>query len=177
VRIKARLGALVVGASLWAASAAPGLAADSGAVSAQVTVAAPCITVSTTAIDFGAQSLSTIAVKDLTYANCGPVDEKIYGRATNASGNSASWTLDPAFVGGASCGSGSPINKYALNSYQNNNNSASGFTMLSTTDQLIETIAGGATGSRDRVVITMPCAGSSGVGQTMSFTLTFTATY
>ena len=28
----------------------------------------------TTAIDFGAQSLSTIAVKDLTYANCGPVD-------------------------------------------------------------------------------------------------------
>src|SRR5690349_17668262 len=141
MRIRARVGILGVVASLWAASAAPGLAADTGAVSAQVTVAAPCITVSATTVDFGARSFAVLASKDLTYTNCGPVDEKIYGKATNASGTSGTWTLDPAFRGEQTCGSGAPTNKYAVISQVG---VSSDYTFLSTADQLLETATAGS---------------------------------
>jgi hypothetical protein len=175
MRSMARGGLVLALMAQWLLGTAAAFGADTGTVDAKVTVAAPCITVSTLTLDFGALPLSGLGNKAVGYTNCGSVDEKIFGKGSDASGGSASWTLSSAFVGGASCGSGSPTNQYSLTSYIGNTGSP--YTVLNKTDQLLETVTAGATGTRDRVAISMPCSGSSGAGETMTFTLTFTATY
>jgi hypothetical protein len=173
--LQRRLLALVL-ASAWACAATPMLAADSGSVDAQVTVATPCLVVAPGAVDFGTLTFGSNAYAGVTYTNCGSTYEKVYGRATDADGASGAWSLSPAFVGGASCASDPVTDAYRLNVLSN-----ASFTFspvaLSTTDQLVETVASSATGDGDRLYITMPCPGSSGGGEVMSFQITYTATF
>jgi hypothetical protein len=159
-----------------AGQAGPTLAADTATVSASVSIVAPCLTVSTTTLDFGAQQLSTDAAfvsvdRTITYTSCSTTSETIFGRGTGATdGAAASWSLTGSSL---PCSDLGP-NKYRLRSHP----SGVGPThTLLTFDQGLEVLAAGATGLADRMELTTACTGSAGAGRTMSFNVTFTATF
>ena len=179
MRSRVRVLTLAVASSLWAASATPGLAANSATVDAQVTVESACVIVSTLSVNFGTLPFSSdggnpsSGSSAISYTNCGGASEKIYGRGTDATGGngSATWSL------------GSPpklcpdrgLNNYRFGAYQN----ASGSNGLefSKVDQFIESVAAGDAGLIDLLYIHMPCTGSNGAGLTMSFQAIFTASF
>lgn len=168
-------------AGLWAGSALPVLAADSGTVEATVTVATPCLIVTPNQVDFGTLPFSAIAgplssgVESVSYTNCSEASQRVYGRGTDATGGSGteafSWTLTSL----PACGSvDNPVlNQYALVAADGVNPA----TPLSLTDQQLEVVAGGAQGTVSMLGLYMPCAGSDGVGAIVSFQAIFTATF
>jgi len=179
MRLRARLFTLALGASLWAASAAPSLAADNATVAAHVDVATPCITVSTSTLNFGTLSFSTpgvnpvSSVQAVSYTNCGGTAEKVFGHGTNANQANGTivWSLVPPI---GNCDNYGGPNKYGLVLHTPDTLT---YTLLSNTDQLLETVAAGGTGAKDHEALFMPCAGSNGAGQTMNFQTVFTATF
>jgi hypothetical protein len=164
--------ALALGASYFMLSALPASSADSGAVSAKVTVASPCITI-TDSLDFGVKAFSkTWAPPDSafgtssSYANCSAGSENVSFRGTDAKSqtSSATWTL----VGYTpNCGT----NQYLLTVAKQG--ASSGDYALKT-DQPLETAAAGATRTLNLGLV-MPCTGSSGAGETMTLQYIFTA--
>jgi hypothetical protein len=163
-------------AALAGGQAGPALAADTVTVSASVSMVAPCLTVSTTSLDFGGQLMSSVAGmvtvdRSITYTSCSGTSEKIFGRGTTANnGGTATWTLTAPTVNCPDLG----LNKYQLRSHP----SAAGPSHnLFTFDQQLETVASGATGLADLLALTTPCTGSDGSGSTMSFQAIFTATF
>ena len=175
-----RLTTALVTAALAGGLAGPALAADSVTVDAVVSIVAPCITVSTTAVDFGANlpSVGTDASRSLrafSYASCSGLAEKVFGRGTDANGPTATWSLlhvpEACSVRG--------LNNFSL--YGQGDTSGIGRTYVSypltTTDQELETVGPGAAGTISELVLWMPCVGSDGVGETMSFQITFTASF
>jgi hypothetical protein len=166
------LTGFAVAVSYFAMSSLPAFSADAGTVTATVTVAGPCITVPTTTIDFKSLGFSgattpVAGVETLGYTSCSAAAQKVFARGTDATGTSATWTL-AAFA--YPCLGG--VNKFVLNLYAG----GSLHTTLSGTDQEIETVAAGLPGSVNMLQLIMPCQGSSGGGQTMSFQVHFTAT-
>jgi hypothetical protein len=159
-------------ALIWASTATPILAADNGTVDASVTVATPCLLVTPSSLDFGTLAFNSTASQPVTYTNCGITYERVYGKGTDATGTAATWTLNPTF---GSCGPGS-ADQYGL--YVATYSGAT-FTPvnLSTTDALLESVAPNSAGVGDQLFIRMPCAGSGGGGETMSFQVTYTATF
>lgn len=164
-------------AALAGGQAGPTFAADTVTVSASVAIVAPCLTVSTTTLDFGAQQLSTDAAvvstdRTITYASCSATSETIFGRATGATdGASAAWSLTGSSL---QCSDLGP-NKYRLRSHPSGVGPS--HTLL-TFDQALEPVlAAGATGLADRLELTTACTGSDGAGSTMSFNVIFTATF
>lgn len=164
--------------ALWAGSATPILAADNGTVEASVSVAAPCLIVSPGQVDFGTLPFSTVSgvsagFENLSYANCSTAAEVVFGRGTDATGNSGgtpiSWALEPTLNG---CG-GIGVNQYNLSvRIPGSPNFA-----LAATDAAIETVQPGNSGAANSLALVMPCSGSDGIGTLMSFQAIFTATF
>jgi hypothetical protein len=163
-------------AALAGGQAGSAFAADTVTVSASVSIVAPCLTVSTTTLDFGAQQLGTDSAmvsvdRTITYTSCSTTTETIYGRATAATnGGGASWSLT---------GNSLPCSDLGPNKYQLHSHPSGAGTShtLFTFDQQLETLAAGVTGLVDRLQLTTACTGSGGAGSTMSFNVIFTATF
>lgn len=152
----------------------PGMAADNGAVNAQVTVeaAAACIELSASAIDFGTLALgaqNAPGTPGITVTNCGGADATILASGTNATGTGAAWTLvDSA----ETCADTLGTDNYHLDLATP---LGASIATLSGTNKEVGTLAGAAT--VDHVArISTACPGSSGAGQSMSMQITYVAT-
>lgn len=153
--------------------ALPVAANDNGTVPGSVTVEASnaCILVEGT-YDFGtlpfAESGLTFGAQSQTAANitsCGSGNQDIFVRGTDAIGESAAWSLNPAVVD-APC----QPDSYGLLATDFIRPGAA----LSTTDT--QWVPLGANAAIETYgVIYMPCQGSSGAGQLMSFSVIYTA--
>jgi hypothetical protein len=151
-------------------SVLPAFSADSGSLNMTVAVASPCLTVAPESGTFGPKSFSasaeTPSTTELdtrpTVTNCSQTSESLFVKGTDAVGSGgASWTLtDPQSIG---------VNHYALKS---------GSQALGVRD---EPVASGSLAAGDivrpPVLLYMPTGGSDGGGQTMSMSLTYTATF
>jgi hypothetical protein len=166
-------------AALFGAAASPALAADNATVDASVSMAAPCLTVSTSQLDFGAQGFSpdggspSVAQQSLVYTSCSESYERVFAHGTSAAeagGGSASWALSAASLDCPDYG----VNKYGLGLHS----TAFGFDRaLTTVDQQLEIVGNGSAGSLDQATFRAPCIGSDGAGTTMEFQIVLTATF
>jgi hypothetical protein len=166
-------GVLVVAVLLAVSLVMPAAAASEEAVTGTVTVATPCITVGES-LDFGSLRFSrpgesaTAAFDNTSYTNCSSGGEDIYVHGTKAtsSTSAAEWNLTGTIV----CNVGP--NYYRLGVGDSNSG-----VNLSTSAQLLgANVAGGATDAVS-VEINMPCSGSDGAGETMTFQVVFTASF
>jgi hypothetical protein len=174
-----RAGAALITACLLAAGrAGPALGADNVTVDAQVSIVAPCLTVSTTAIDFGPQLFSPdggaprVSAQPVSFANCGGANEQVYARGTGATetGGGASWAL---VLPGSSCPAYG-LNRFSLTARA----STAGVDVdLAPQDRLLDLVPAGSSGQFDQLQLHTPCVGSDGAGTTMSFRVIFTATF
>lgn len=168
--MKKRLVAGLLTACAIAASATPAFGDPEGTVSASVSVAAPCIEVTPATLDFGVLGLSSAALPvssalvPVEARNCGTAREQLVARGTNANGSGgSSWTLVSFNLCDAP-------NRFAqlltrnLVQYD-----------LSATDLEIGSPIGGAEVAQLRAGMFMPCAGSGGAGEIMTFSYIFTA--
>jgi hypothetical protein len=152
----------------------PGMAADNGAVDAEVTIeaAAACIELSTSSISFGTLGLgaeNAAGTPGITVTNCGDANATILASGTNASGTGAAWNLvDSA----ATCADTLGTDNYHLGLATP---LGASIATLSTSNKEVGTLAGAAT--VDHVArISTACPGSSGAGQTMSLQVNYIAT-
>jgi uncharacterized repeat protein (TIGR01451 family) len=136
-----------------------------------------CITVSPTAtLDFGTHMLSkpgapvtAAGSPDITVTNCGSAPETIVAHGSDATGPTATWSLDDASANPCSAGT----NVYGL-SLADPADATPAPLRLSTTSKEIATLGAGETLTRG-ATITMACAGSSGAGETLTTEVTFGA--
>lgn len=157
----------------------PGLttAASSGTVSATVTGAAPCITVSGS-IAFGTLPFSQVnnlsggfaGNQGTTVTNCGAQSEAILARLSTATNGNTNWTVTT----GDPCANGS-TNIYGMDVFDYSN--YAGKLRMSGSDQTFLSSLGGNTGLTISGEIFMPCTGSAGAGVQMTSTITLTATF
>jgi hypothetical protein len=169
--------------AVWAGSAMPIMAADSGTVDAQVTAATACILVTPDSLDFGTLPFSNVsqfsdASRSVSYTNCSSASVRVFGRGTDASGSDAggafTWGISAPLPG---C-TGTPPNRYWLNTLKPNERGGDDVVAwLSTSNQELEVIGPSATGTVDKIDLFMPCTGSLGGGSTMTFQIIFTATF
>ena len=152
-------------------SATPAFGDPEGTVSAQVTVAAPCIQVSPGQLDFGTLGFSTdsnsptAASRPVTATNCGAAGS-VLARGTNAtSAAGTTWTLEQE--PSAQCAA---PNRYM----QRVSNGGASLALSATQNTSIRALAAGEAGQLEAFVV-MPCVGSSGAGQVMTFSYVFTA--
>lgn len=162
---------LLVSALLAPAST---MATDNGTVSAQVTVATPCVTVGPN-IDYGTKGFSTstppvssTSSGTSSYTNCSSDPENIYVRGSNAvsTSSSATWQL----TGTGTCSAG-------VNRYYHSVGDDVGGANLSLSDQLINPAAAAGATKTLFANIAMPCSGSDGAGETMTFSIIVTASF
>jgi len=164
--------ALALGGVL-AANAAPTLAAETGTVDAQVTVATPCLVVSPPTVDFGTLPFSTqlsqgYSSQAVEIANCGSSAEQVYGRGTDATSAGGTWALTADHD---SCYS--TVNEFNLKV-----RSPAGLNeYVGSSDLLLETVGAGGIAAANELMLIMPCVGSDGIGEVMSFQAIFTATF
>ena len=173
-----RFLAILAAATLAAVAPMPASAADSVTVTAQVTMAAPCLTVGSTSIDFGGLMFSpdggapSTASRPTSFANCGSATERVFVRGSNAAavGGGATWSLIVPVAGCPALG----LNRFSLVAsitYADIN------VTVSPNDQQIDLVPAGAGGQFDRLTLTTPCQGSAGSGATMTFNVIYTATF
>jgi len=173
-----RLTVVLAVAAVVGGQAGPTLATDSVTVDAQVSIIAPCLTVSTPSIDFGATLFSRPNVpwgasRSISYRDCSGSGEYIFGRATNASetgGGSGSWQLTGSNL---DCSDLGP-NKFGLRVQSTTTFQE---TALLLVDQQLEHIGADALGTINQALLRTPCTGSDGSGSTMSFQIIFTASF
>lgn len=164
-------------AALVGGLASPVLAADTQTVNAEVSLVAPCLTVSTLSVDFGpmlpeVDGTSSLSFRPIRYSNCAAGGEQVFARGTNAIevGGPATWSLSG---GGIACPDFG-VNRFRLFLMT----AAEGLgSSLTTVDQLVDTVPAESDGIRDQLILRAPCQGSDGVGSTMSFQIVFTATF
>ena len=171
MKLVAVAGALAACAIAGSTGPAFGQAQGEGTVSAQVTVAAPCIRVTPAQLDFGTLGFSQSAAapvadsRALSIENCGTGSENIFAHGDNATSTSGTtWTLEP----------NQPDLCSTPNRFRQRIGAGSLSIALSTQDTLIAPVPGGQTVSWTAYLV-MPCTGSSGAGQTMTFPYVFTA--
>jgi hypothetical protein len=183
-RSRRRFGVLFAGivtaVGVFSATSTPAFSADSGSVSATVTPSAPaCITLDKAAINFPSFPFSTSgrvstnppgSFYQVTVSNCGSADINVFGKGTDAtnSGQTVTWTLDNSFSEPCAIG---------LNKFQLSVSSANGGwgKLLSTTDQSLVALGAGQAATIAHT-LRMPCTGSGGAGQAMSWQFIYTAT-
>jgi hypothetical protein len=150
------------------------MAAGNGTVSAQVTVATPCITVGSN-INYGTKAFSTLSPfvsktsnGTSSYTNCSSDPEKIYVRGSNAvsTSSAATWQL----TGTNACNAG-------VNRYYHSVGDDVGGANLTLSDQLINPAAAAGATKTLFATVEMPCSGSDGAGETMTFSITVTASF
>ena len=154
--------------SVFAVSATPAFTADNGTVNMTIQVASPCITVSPQSVEFTPKTFSASATEPTTsdasampeVTNCAAASESLFMQASNAAGSlGAQWSLtSPSGIG---------VNQYALKVGQQA--ATPGLAAFGS-------LAAGDT-RKNPLVLYMPTAGSAGSGQTMSMSVTFTATF
>jgi hypothetical protein len=175
-RVSRRASAVAAIGSMLAllAGATPGLAADSGTVDAQVTVAqaAACIELSVSSISFGTLALgaeNAPGTPEITVSNCGEANATLPASGTNATGADATWSLvDSA----ATCADTLGTDNYHLALATP---AGASVATLSTENKEVGILA--EAGSAAHVAhITTACPGSSGAGQTMSLQVSYLAT-
>ena len=156
--------------------AIPAGAAPSGDVEATVTVEGPCVSVSATAVDFGAVGFSQSATNtedtagSFTVTNCSSQQQDMYGAATDATGDVAgSWTLNEWDESALACTWGPDNFGAGLTQVGN----SAEWWLSSTADTFMYVEAAASIGTIVPHVL-MPCTGSSGVGETMTFSYTIT---
>ena len=162
-------------------------AQSSGDVSGTVTVqqpASPCITIDNTSVAFGTLGFSPSPTSTIfgdanpstTLTNCsgpsgsGGVTQQLFARGSDATGSGALWNLAATTT---PCSAGQDVYGYTV---RPNPGTANG-TSLTATDVLLSSTWGPGPDAGWLHRIYMPCAGSSGAGQTMSTNVTFTATF
>jgi hypothetical protein len=168
----AGMKAVFIAVLLLTLAAAPVAAAPSGDVTATVQVDGPCITVPSAPIVFGSVGFSTESANSekpalsQTISPCTAQTMDLYAKASNAAGDgTGAWTI--AFDGtGLVCTLGADQFGAGVRGMLDVNP-----TWLSTTDTLVNT----GTGYQFYPHLMMPCSNSSGVGETMTYTYTFTA--
>jgi len=171
-----RLAIGIALAMVWAGSALPALAAEDGTVDAQVTVATPCILAEPPSLDYGTLPFRSptnpvqFTNRNITLTNCGAGDERIFGRGTDATiGGNPVWSLVPY----SACAGG--LNEYSLRTVDNTNPLFP--TSLSASNQQLDIVAAGNPSFVALLQLVMPCSGSDGVGQIVTFQAVFTATF
>lgn len=162
-------GVLAIG--LLAASSGPAFGDDEGTVSAQVTAAAPCIQVTPATLDFGTLGFSQSQVsfasasRPLDVTNCGAAIG-LLGRGSDATSTSgAAWDLDTD--GELDCPT---TDRYV----QRVDTGGASVPLHDTSDTNLRALGAGEVADLGAIVV-MPCVGSSGAGQVMTFSYTFTA--
>jgi hypothetical protein len=173
-----------------AAGAVPAFTADSGTVTASISVPAPpvpCLTVTPTSLDYGTQPFSTNngaglnpIGTNLTVNFCGTAaGQNLLASTTAATGPSGSWTPSAYNPGVNPCPS---VNVFYLEVYNAlANTSPPPAIALTSALAPVPASLGGPPEvfpSGDQLVpvrLTMPCQGSNGAGETKTFTVTFTA--
>jgi hypothetical protein len=160
-----------------ALATSPALGAEDGTVHATVTVGAPCITLPTTSVEFGTLTFSTPdtwsfkETPPMSVINCSgiPVDLLVRGTDATSATSAATWNLYGD--GSGSCSQGP--NAYGVGHVHGDY----GYDHLTNLDQAAAT--GVPSGGRHsyRLTLLMPCTGSDGAGETMSFQAIFTATF
>jgi len=183
-RRRSVLLAAVALAAAMIGTGTPVAAQDSGTVGATLTVAdaSACLTVTQTAVsylttlDFSQPGSDAAAKSNPLYAidNCGSVGIDISVRGTDATAADpavATWALtgDPTFT--STC---TTLDVYAVD-VEADGGTFGLFGMLTTTDQVALTLPGGATATNVGHDLWMPCQGSSGASETMSFDVIYTA--
>jgi hypothetical protein len=189
-RSRRRFGVLIVTAAfLFSATSTPAFSADNGSVSASVTPAAgaACITLDKTSINFGSLPLSQSGAvstnspgpnANVLVSNCGDADSKLFGRATNATNQAqatVTWTLDNSTSEPCAIGA----NKFQLRVSDATGSTGGYSKMLSQTDQLLgpaNYLLGPGRSTSIAHEVRMPCTGSGGVSQAMSWQYIYTAT-
>jgi hypothetical protein len=182
----AAAAAVAVATAVFTISALPAFSADNSTVAVKIMAvnAQACLTVSpTTEIDLGQTTFSTaptanfVSLPTITVANCGNVSEFVAVKGTHATGTGPSpgfWTLTDS-QSWTLCQSFSDRNTYGISL------GADLKPYLTTTDQFVTDISSNkkpfAAGSTTPFNggIKVPCSGSGGAGQSMSFQVVFTA--
>jgi hypothetical protein len=169
--MKKRLVAGLLTACAISVSAAPAFGDSEGTVSGRVSVAAPCIEVTPAQLDFGTLGLSPNATspvgasRPLTVTNCGTASENVFARGTNATSTAGTtWTLEPNLSDLCS----------TLNRFTQAIDTGPLSIGLSTANQAVASVAGGQASSLNALLV-MPCVGSGGAGEVMTFSYLFTA--
>jgi type 1 fimbria pilin len=167
--MKKHVFASLLVACVLAVGAAPAFGDDEGTVSAQVTVAAPCIQITPTQVDFGSLGFSSSsanpvsASRPLSATNCGATADLLVHGSNAVSATGATWALQPD---GQVCPT--------PNNYVQRVGSGAVSIPLDTQDRNLRQLAGGETADVNALVL-MPCVGSSGSGEAMTFSYVFTA--
>jgi hypothetical protein len=169
------IGSLVLAAALAAVPTAA-RAGSSGVVPARVVVMSPCLTIEftrpgDTSIDFGVLGFGQRAGVGNSFQvdDCAPSGEVISGRATDATSatSNAKWSL---VAGPLACPGGAP-GEYALDTAVAG---VTGGDVFLTTSDTVLGLAGAGSHSGD-VTLWMPCFGSDGAGEAMTFQFVYTA--
>ncbi len=160
------ISAGLLAACAIAASATPAFGDSAGTVLAQVTVAAPCILVTPAQFDYGtlgfsqSDSSTVFAGRVVSLTNCATALQEVLGRGTNATSTAGTtWTLE------ADVPLCATPNRFQLK--------VAGVS-LSAQDTSVLNLSGGQTATTN-AFLTMPCTGSGGAGQVMTFSYVFTA--
>jgi hypothetical protein len=149
--------------------------ANNGEVSAQVTVASPCVTVGNN-INYGTLAFSTttpfvqVSKSGTTsYTNCSVTAERIYVRGTTATSNTSDAVWD-RLTGTNTCNVGPNIYGHSVQ------DGTTGL-WLSLTDQELNAAAAAGVTRTVNTGLSMPCSGSDGAGETMNFSIVVTASF
>jgi hypothetical protein len=169
--------AALLGAAALAAASGPAFSSDNGSVVATVNVApppAPCITLSTTAVDFGTLSFADPAAAStplvtaspaVHVTSCSTADEKLMLAASDATTTSGGTWHDAAAYYPNTCSAGP-------NAYEPQWSSPTrGGLLYNTPTQITPTLLA-AQGFDVRFLMRMPCRGSAGAGETATMTFT-----
>ena len=170
------VAAAAIGALAFAASAIPAFGDGSGTVDATVTPATPCITLDASSVNFGTLPFSTssssasvgVASPGIIYTNCSSQEEKVYGRGSDATGGTGTWSL----TNGGVCPG---LNRYGLDLVVITASVSNQIPMTTADTLLTTTPAGGP--QPTRLALFMPCTGSTGAGEQMQLHVTYTATF
>lgn len=170
---------LAIAAAYLVLSAVPSFGDNVGTVNAQVTVAAPCVTLSTTSIDFGTILFATNPptgptskyILPYTITNCSSAKETLYVKGTDATSTSSStrWTLN--WIGPCTAGP----NNYGMRATEQW--VGGGYSDLTTTAQALPTALPDGTAKSYNNEIFSPCAGSDGAGETMTMQIVYTVAF
>jgi hypothetical protein len=155
-------------------SGVPAFGADNGTVTATVSVQdVPCMTVTSSGIDYGAKVFSGASPVQATgtitsIGTCSSAAQTVWVKGASATATGVTWTL----VAGLAC----PTTNQYVHEVDNPNSPAS-FVPLTNTNQNFGTFnAQPHSIPNIPTRLTMPCTGSAGAGQTISTQILFSAT-
>lgn len=165
---------VLLAAGLYAGSSVPVFSADNGTVTATVSVQdVPCITLGVTTLNHGTKAFSstTLVTDTKNISNidsCSSAAQTLLATGSNATGSGVTWTP----VATVNCSS-TPKNQYRM---ALRNPGPPTVINLSLAAQPFGSLSADQQDFLAEATLTMPCTGSDGAGETMSMSITLTAT-